>query len=268
MPPSPDVGAAVDLGSTAPDLSSPDAQASCAYSTADYCPAAVCTFPLDWQSAQQPSAWCRGTVEASPVSISLCRTVEGYDRVWTAYDFGGEFFLYDPVTGAFVQRRSDAKALYACLVTAPGGPATAVPNCVGPESSFPVVCPQPGDVGPPSVDSGSPDAAPAALPACGMPKIDQGDAAPGQCKVDRTLLSCLLPDGSSEICTSDNPASCPDLGVAAIQSCIDRCAANEYAIACGAPGPSSGNFAPPAVLNCHATVYTPGGVVFYCCPCP
>jgi hypothetical protein len=82
------------------------------------------------------------------------------------------------------------------------------------------------------------------------------------------LLSCILEDGSTEICTSSNLANCPDQSSTMTQLCIDQCGAGEYAVVCGSPGPSAMAFEPPVVLACHATLYTPGGVVFYCCPCP
>ncbi len=254
---------------SAADLAPPDTREPCAFTTAEACPGAACAFPLDWQSAQQPSAWCQVNDQYPPASISLCRTGDGYDLVWTAYDMGGEFFLYDPVTGAFVQRRADAKALYACEIGVPGGPAMPQLTCAGPESVFPVVCPAPGsDAGSLLADGGLLDGAAPTLPACAWPKIDQGDASPGQCRVDRTLLSCILEDGSTEICTSSNLANCPDQSSTMTQLCIDQCGAGEYAVVCGSPGPSAMAFEPPVALACHATLYTPGGVVFYCCPCP
>jgi len=66
-------------------------------------------FPLDWQSAQSPSAWC-GLYEDSPLtSLCLSRTGDGYDEATLSYFEGGEmmivaelFFLYDPRTGKLV----------------------------------------------------------------------------------------------------------------------------------------------------------------------
>jgi hypothetical protein len=149
------------------------------------------------------------------------------------------------------------------------GPAEASPVCAGPETDLPVVCPGPADDAAETVgDDGSLDDAPMTLPTCGWPAIDQGDASPGQCRANRTLLSCILEDGSNETCISSSPASCSDPEPLATASCIMECADNEFAVTCGSPEPSASAFEPPQGLACHALVYTPEGVVFYCCPCP
>ena len=108
----------------------------------------------------------------------------------------------------------------------------------------------------------------AVLPTCNWPKLDQGDASPGQCRAERALLECVLANGSSETCASSNLAGCPDQSPATTVACTAGCASSEYAMVCGAPGPSAVTFEPPAALNCHAQLYTPAGVIFYCCPCP
>jgi hypothetical protein len=99
---------------------------------------------------------------------------------------------------------------------------------------------------------------------CSWPaRLDRGDdAARGACHVKRHLLSCALAGGATAICLSDATQCEPDAGEAA---CEDQCKPNEYAVACGAIGPNSGNPDPPAA--CHDASATPGGVFFMCCPC-
>jgi hypothetical protein len=92
-------------------------------------------------------------------------------------------------------------------------------------------------------------------------KLDRGDDAPrGACHAKRHLLSCTV-GGATEICLSDE-AQCTDADESA---CEDKCKPNEYAIACGAVGPDTGNPDPPAA--CHGAINTPGGTFYMCCPC-
>jgi hypothetical protein len=100
-------------------------------------------------------------------------------------------------------------------------------------------------------------AASGALGACEWPaRFDRGDAAPrGACHAGRHLLSCQFSGGGSVGLSAD----------AGTGSCEDQCKANEYAIACGAVGPDTGNPDPPS--NCRNASNTPAGVFFMCCPC-
>jgi hypothetical protein len=103
------------------------------------------------------------------------------------------------------------------------------------------------------------------LPACTWPAALDADAGAGACRPARTLLSC---DGGNvqEDCISNDPAHCPDDSATpgVTYSCHDTCAPNEYGLVCGSiGGGSSGD--PPA--GCHDPEPTPGGIVFYCCPC-
>lgn len=94
-------------------------------------------------------------------------------------------------------------------------------------------------------------------------RLDRGDDAPrGACHAKRHLLSCAAGGGATEICLSDETQCTPDAGETA---CEEHCKPDEYAIACGAVGPNTGNPDPPAA--CHDMSATPGGTFFMCCPC-
>ncbi len=103
--------------------------------------------------------------------------------------------------------------------------------------------------------------------------VDAGSAA---CSVARALVECASSDptsGSCE-CLSDDPTTCAFCRqqLTGEVTCVSKCAANEYAVACGGPpiingdgtssqGPVS---APP---GCGDLGYTPAGSEFACCPC-
>jgi hypothetical protein len=103
-----------------------------------------------------------------------------------------------------------------------------------------------------------------AEPACHWDaRLDRGDDAPrGACHAKRSLLSCAMGGGSTAICISNESQCEPDAGET---GCKEHCKADEYAIACGAVGPDTGNPDPPAA--CHDMSATPAGVFFMCCPC-
>jgi hypothetical protein len=71
--------------------------------------AGVSRVPLDWQSAQSPSAWC-GMYQSTPrTSLCLLQTSDGYNEAVIAAFEGGEmamvaqaFYVYDPQTGKLV----------------------------------------------------------------------------------------------------------------------------------------------------------------------
>jgi hypothetical protein len=105
------------------------------------------------------------------------------------------------------------------------------------------------------------------LPACAWPSaLDDPDAGRGSCHPARFYLGCGSQSGVSEECLSDDPDHCagPEPGPGLAFTCHDICGPHEYGAACGSigPGPISD---PPA--GCHGAAPTPGGVVFYCCPC-
>src|SRR5262249_11377628 len=105
------------------------------------------------------------------------------------------------------------------------------------------------------------------LPACTWPAaLDAADAGAGACRPARTLLDCTSPQGVSEVCISDDPTRCTgDNGaVAGPFTCHDTCAPNEYAVSCGKIGVGL-TVDPPT--GCHDALASPGGIVFYCCPC-
>lgn len=107
------------------------------------------------------------------------------------------------------------------------------------------------------------------LPACAWPaRLDDLDAAVGTCHAARRMLTCELSGGATQGCLSDD-AQCPAEGSGSpVKPCEDVCQPDEYAAACGAIGaigPSTVQDDPP--VGCHDAMPTPGGVVFYCCPC-
>jgi hypothetical protein len=120
----------------------------------------------------------------------------------------------------------------------------------------------------PAPDGGGTETASVVLPACTLPAAYAGvDAAPGACQAGRSYLMC---EGSNnqgyKICISNDPTSCPGPNVnpGVIYTCHHACAPNEYGLACGGPGRSAGGELP---AGCHDRGITPGGVIFYCCPC-
>jgi len=113
---------------------------SCAYSLDESCQQFGCSFPLDWSAAQTPSAWCGVNGAWPPLSVSLCRSIDGYDQAYAFYGMGGEFFVYDVTTGKFAQRRADAKANYACEAGVPGILIDFSPTCAGATSTLLTNC--------------------------------------------------------------------------------------------------------------------------------
>jgi hypothetical protein len=108
----------------------------------------------------------------------------------------------------------------------------------------------------------------ASLPACSWPaSLDPADGSMGQCVAARTYLACQGSNGGGEDCLSNNPTLCPGpnpvVGVT-FSACKDQCNADEYAVACGGPGPGQWP-APPA--GCRGLPSGPGGGSVSCCPC-
>jgi hypothetical protein len=108
------------------------------------------------------------------------------------------------------------------------------------------------------------------LRACQWPAtLASGDASSaGQCRAARAFVSCQDSNGGGEVCLSNDPTRCADSpqqpGVTT--ACQNQCAADEYGAACGSPQPSTAAF-PEAPAGCRELAPTPGGIVFYCCPC-
>jgi len=104
------------------------------------------------------------------------------------------------------------------------------------------------------------------LPACTWPAaLDAPDAGSGDCRAGRALLTCQG-GNITELCISNDPSQCPgpDLTPGVSYTCTDFCAPREYAVVCGKIGVGfSGD--PPT--GCHNPQPTPGGTIFYCCPC-
>ena len=77
---------------------------------------------------------------------------------------------------------------------------------------------------------------------------------------------CDPPNGGA-ICFADEDGRCD--GIDATFTCENLCAAGEYALSCGAIGGrlASGGSVQEPPAACRSVAPTPGGIVFYCCPC-
>ena len=92
--------------------------------------------------------------------------------------------------------------------------------------------------------------------------LDPRDASDGQCTATRAYLECPLSDGTTLLCTSDDPTRCPGVSSA----CQNQCTASEYAVSCGTVGPSDTPYPEPPA-GCRLLGFIPAGIGFYCCPC-
>jgi hypothetical protein len=103
---------------------------------------------------------------------------------------------------------------------------------------------------------------------CGIDRVFPArDAGAGSCLAARYSLECSVSStapGGSAICISDDPTRC-DTGDGATSGCVSRCAANEYAAACGPAFGDAGTTEPPP--SCRVLALVPGGHPFYCCTC-
>ncbi|HEX7599742.1 MAG TPA: hypothetical protein VF518_16110 [Polyangia bacterium] len=109
----------------------------------------------------------------------------------------------------------------------------------------------------PAPDGGTSATSAAQLPECHWPAaLDPTDAATaGQCRAARAFVTCQEENGGVLAgLMNDWPG------------CTDDCTDNEYGAACGAVGPSTTPMPDPP-SGCRMVAPTPGGVVFYCCPC-
>jgi hypothetical protein len=112
------------------------------------------------------------------------------------------------------------------------------------------------------------DASTAPLPACGWPaSLDPTDGSTGACVAARTYLACQGSNGDGLDCISNDLTQCPGPNRVVgetFSACKDECNANEYAVACGGPGPAP----PPAPPSgCRSLPSGPGGGSISCCPC-
>jgi len=118
-------------------------------------------YPVDWQSAQSPAAWCEMFDETSlPDGLCLSRTSDGYNLAILDYFVGGEmalhfnaFYLYDPTTGRLVATlyAEDWLTPLTCTFRTPDGPANPMldgQSCRGGTPLRPVCMP--------TYDAGSP----------------------------------------------------------------------------------------------------------------
>jgi hypothetical protein len=127
----------------------------------DACGPSGCDFPVEWASARNPSSWCGIFGMPRPEwRASLCTNADGYSQVNLARWRGGEMpliellvqYLYDPITGHFVQERrafqvmSEAEPT-TCAMTLPGGPAEVATRCVADHAAFQAVCSAGADAG-------------------------------------------------------------------------------------------------------------------------
>jgi len=187
---------------------------SCAYSLDESCQQFGCSFPLDWSAAQTPSAWCGINGAGPPLSVSLCRSTDGYDQGYAFYGMGGEFFLYDVATGKFAQRRADAKANYACEVGVPGILIDFSPTCAGATSTLLTNCADggvdTGSTGAQGVDGGGAGATEDAGPSCSM-SASQYDSS---CKGDSDCVGVPEGDPCAGNCLSMCPTSALNVRVA------------------------------------------------------
>jgi hypothetical protein len=95
---------------------------------------------------------------------------------------------------------------------------------------------------------------------CGMSSANSGS---GSCRSDRRLLECKTPGGGGLDCLFQ---SCAEADGFRPDRCHDLCEPDEFAASCGGIGPNAASNAPPNSA-CHDALATPGGVIFYCCPC-
>jgi hypothetical protein len=124
-------------------------------------------------------------------------------------------------------------------------------------------------VGCTSTQAGSDAVNPVIYPACHWPAaLDPTDAGDSRCQAKRYRLSCDGGDaGVRAFCISDDATQCEGPGrVQGVTfTCHHDCAPNEFGLICGGIGPASAHDDPPA--GCHSSSPTPGGIIFYCCPC-
>jgi hypothetical protein len=98
---------------------------------------------------------------------------------------------------------------------------------------------------------------------CWPASLDAPNAATGDCAAGSMLLSCNDSLGTGSICVANSPEICVGGLHPVAGECRNSCRPGEYAAACGSVGVSH---APPSAA-CRTEIPTPGGLVYYCCPC-
>jgi hypothetical protein len=101
--------------------------------------------------------------------------------------------------------------------------------------------------------------------ACSWP-ASLDDAGAGGCYAARAIIACTDPSGDGCFGLS-NEANCSVCGDG-YNDPMDKCGADQYGVVCGSTGTSSlgeSIGAPPA--GCTSQGATPGGTIYYCCPC-
>lgn len=117
--------------------------------------------------------------------------------------------------------------------------------------------------------SGSSDSIGTGLPlslstrACSWP-ASLNDAGAGGCSAARAIVSCSNPSGDACFGLS-NQANCSICGDG-YSDPVDKCSVDQYGVVCGSVGPSSTPIGTPPA-GCTSQGATPGGTIFYCCPC-
>lgn len=107
------------------------------------------------------------------------------------------------------------------------------------------------------------------LPYCSWPPAgldtDPSTRSSDRCLATRTLLSCALPGGATDLCASNNPRRCETNNPPGADDCHAECAENEFAATCS--GGLLGGAIPDPPAGCHVAEVTPANTAFYCCPC-
>lgn len=113
------------------------------------------------------------------------------------------------------------------------------------------------------------DGATSTLVACTWPQaFDRADASDGSCWAARAYVTCSASSGGGLACMSDSLTECPAntlLPGVSYSGCKNQCNWDEFALACGGPGPGDGTSEPP--VNCRTLPSGPGGGSFSCCRC-
>jgi hypothetical protein len=218
-----------------------------------YCPR-TWTDALDAHVAFCAKEWRGGSgLFTANVSATACRGSLRYTRY--LFDGGPRTCLYDPATLALRGYYAfDGKAMYQAITCGSSREDYDDKECKL------VSC---SDL-------------PSALPACRWPSsLDSADSSTGACRAARALLSCPTSGGATAICASNQLSGCSSAISSTVPApadggapgvCTNLCAPGEYAAFCGKVGPSpTPTPAPPT--GCKDARPTPGGIIFYCCPC-
>ena len=119
-----------------------------------------------------------------------------------------------------------------------------------------------------SSNSASSDSSTLGLSSCDWPsEFSAVDAGDGQCWAAHAYLACGSSNGAGMTCMSNSLTECPGANLmqgVSYSGCKNQCNLDEYALACGEPGPGPWP-QPPA--SCRTLPSGPGGGSFSCCPC-